>query len=424
VSARYSPRRLILPGAFAVVAVLVSVAACSTTSRGAHDPMSGMNMSSPTPMPTPASTTESSTPPLPPPTPSPSFTAFGDLLPGMPVPLSATDVYAADGPNMLSPTVAEDRPLVYVPNGSSNTVTIIDQATMAVIGTYPVGREPQHVVPSYDLKTLYVVADQSPNDGLTPIDPKTGAIGKFIPVTDPYNLYFTPDGQFAIVVAEAYKRLDFYDPHTWQKVDSIPTPTCAGIDHLDFTADGRTILASCEFASRLAVVDVATRKLLRTIDLKQVSNGMPQDVKLSPDGSVFYVADMMANGVHVIDGAATKVIGFIPTGKQAHGLYIDRTSTRMFVTNRGEGTISVLDLATRTVKVKWSIPGGGSPDMGNLSADGSIFWVSGRYNGCVYAISTDDGHLIKKIPVGGGPHGLTVWPQPGRYSLGHTGIMR
>ncbi len=151
---------------------------------------------------------------------------------------------------------------------------------------------------------------------------------------------------------------------------------------------------------------------------------MPQDVKLSPDGSVFYVADMMANGVYVIDGAATKVIGFIPTGKQAHGLYVDRTSTRLFVTNRGEGTISVIDLATRTVATKWTIPGGGSPDMGNLSADGSVFWVSGRYNGCVYAISTTDGHLIKKIAVGAGPHGLTVWPQPGRYSLGHTGILR
>jgi YVTN family beta-propeller protein len=151
---------------------------------------------------------------------------------------------------------------------------------------------------------------------------------------------------------------------------------------------------------------------------------MPQDVKLAPDGSVFYVADMMANGVHVIDAKTMTVIGFIPSGKQTHGLYIDRTSTRMFITNRGEGSISVLDLATRKITTKWLIPGGGSPDMGNLSADGKIFWVSGRYNGVVYAIDTDDGHLIKKIAVGSGPHGLTVWPQPGRYSLGHTGILR
>ncbi|MBV9593939.1 MAG: YncE family protein [Actinobacteria bacterium] len=414
-------RRRLIGSVFAVLCSVVTVTACSPAAhKGSdRDPMSGMDMST-------SSSRASSDVPQPPPSvePSPEATAFGPLLPGMPPPLSATDVYAADKPGMLSETVAGDRALVYVPNDNSNSVTIIDQATMTVLGTYPAGHEPQHVVPSYDLKTLYVVADQSPGDGLTPIDPKTGTVGKLIPVTDPYNLYFTPDGEYAIVVAEAFKRLDFYDPHTWKLHDSLPVPSCAGIDHIDFTADGRTLLASCEFANRLAVVDVASHTLLRTINLTQVAGGMPQDVKLAPDGSVFYVADMKANGVHVIDGSATKVIGFIPTGKETHGLYIDRTSTRMFITNRGEGSISVLDLATRRVATKWMIPGGGSPDMGNLSADGKVFWVSGRYNACVYAIDTTDGHLIKKLSVGSGPHGLTVWPQPGRYSLGHTGILR
>ncbi|HEY8315821.1 MAG TPA: hypothetical protein VIG35_03065, partial [Gaiellaceae bacterium] len=85
---------------------------------------------------------------------------------------------------------------------------------------------------------------------------------------------------------------------------------------------------------------------------------------------------------------------------------------------------SVISFATRHVVKKWRIPGGGSPDMGNISADGKILWLSGRYNGVVYAISTKDGHLLAKIPVGASPHGLCVWPEPGRYSLGHTGILR
>jgi hypothetical protein len=53
-----------------------------------------------------------------------------------------------------------------------------------------------------------------------------------------------------------------------------------------------------------------------------------------------------------------------------------------------------------------------------------VLWLSGRYSRAVYAISTTDGHLIAKIAVGNHPHGLCVWPQPGRYSLGHTGVMR
>jgi YVTN family beta-propeller protein len=62
--------------------------------------------------------------------------------------------------------------------------------------------------------------------------------------------------------------------------------------------------------------------------------------------------------------------------------------------------------------------------MGGVSPDGRVLWVSGRYNGVVYAISTVTGHLLAEIPVGAQPHGLCVWPQPGRYSLGHTGVMR
>ncbi len=351
------------------------------------------------------------------------------LLPGMPAPLSAKDVYAADRPGMLSPAVRGDRALVYVPNTNSNTVSVIDQRSLRVIATFPGGREPQHVVPSYDLKTLYVAADYAPPRGrgagsLTPVDPRTGRPGRPIPVDDPYNLYFTPDGRFGVVVAETRKRLDFYDPHTWRRVHSLPVPSCAGVDHLDFSADGRTLLASCEFADRLVAVDVAAQRVLRTIVLPRRPDGMPQDVKLSPDGTVFYVADMMADGVYLIDGAARRVIGFVRTGYGTHGLYIDRTSTRLFVTNRGEGSISVINLATRTQTAKWRLPGKSSPDMGNLSADGTVFWLSGRYDASVYAISTKNGHLIKRIPVGSGPHGLCVWPQPGRYSLGHTGILR
>jgi YVTN family beta-propeller protein len=348
----------------------------------------------------------------------------------MPALLSSRDVYAADRPGMLSPVVRNDRPLVYVPNTNSNTVSVIDQRTMKVINTFAAGHEPQHVVPSYDLKTLYVAADYVPTTGgagngsLIPIDPRTGTPGKAIPVDDPYNLYFTPDGKFAIVVAEARRRLDFYDPHTWQRKNSVSVPTCAGVDHLDFTADGRMLLASCEFANSLIVFDVARESVLRTITLPRRADGMPQDVKLSPDGRVFYVADMMNDGVHLIDAATFKVIGFLATGDGAHGLYVDRTSTRLFVTNRDEGSISIIDLASRRQVAKWRLPGGGSPDMGNFSADGTVLWLSGRYNSVVYAIRTTDGHVIARIPVGAGPHGLCVWPVPGRYSLGHTGILR
>ena len=85
---------------------------------------------------------------------------------------------------------------------------------------------------------------------------------------------------------------------------------------------------------------------------------------------------------------------------------------------------AVDDFATRTIVGEWVVPGNGSPDMGNLTADGKQLWLGGRYDGEVYVFDTEKGELINRIKVGQNPHGLTVWPQPGRFSFGHTGNMR
>ncbi len=300
---------------------------------------------------------------------------------------------------------------------------------------------------------------------LTPIDPTTGKPGASIPVDDPYNMYWTPDGRHAIIVVEAHKRLDFRDVATMAVRYSIPTPLCAGINHADFSIDGRYALFTCEFSGALTKIDLVNRVVLGTIKLSpyfdrpdalaliarpgkkprlipdpgQPGNeicttpGMPQDVRASPDGKTFFVADMMADGVHVVDGASFRQIGFIATGVGAHGLYPSRDGKSLYVANRGgnqirgkplgKGSVSVIDFATRSVTKTWPIPGGGSPDMGNVSADGNHIWLSGRYDDVVYRIDTRTGE-VAMVKVGREPHGLTVWPQPGRYSLGHTGNLR
>ncbi len=351
---------------------------------------------------------------------------ISELVPGrrktanVPKLVNVHNVYAADRAGNLTGAARSARSLVYVPNSQSDTVDVIDPQTYRIVDHFAVGGLPQHVVPAYDLAHLYVTNDTG--NTLTEIDPQTGKPTRTIPVTDPYNMYFTPDGRFAIVVAERDSRLDFRDAHTFALVKSVTTP-CRGVDHMDFTADGSKALVSCEFSGQLLELDVGGQRIVKVFRAGS-GLGMPQDVKLAPDGRVFYVADMMANGVWVVDAHRFRVISFIHTGRGAHGLYPSRDARYLYVTNRGEGSISVLSFATRKVVRTWRIPGGGSPDMGGVSADGKVLWLSGRYNGVVYAISTRDGKLLARIPVGAGPHGLCVWPQPGRYSLGHTGILR
>jgi len=345
------------------------------------------------------------------------------------------DVYAATTTGALSPIAAKARPLVYVPNSQSGSVTVIDPTTYQVVRTFKTGSIPQHVVPAYDLSRLWVLNNQSST--LTPIDPLTGSDGPPVHVDDPYNMYFTPDGRYAITVAERRERLDFRDPRSMKLVQSVHTG-CRGIDHMEFTADGRYAIATCEFNGQLLKLDVTTREVVGLLALDTTSGAglgaMPQDVRSSPDGKTFFVADMKSDGVRVVDPVAFKQIGFIPTGTGTHGIYPSRDGKFLYVTNRGwntlkagkhgKGSISVVDPVSRTVVATWSIPKGGSPDMGNVTADGKELWVSGRYDEEVYVFDTSNGELTHRIRVGREPHGLCVWPQPGRYSLGHTGNMR
>ena len=233
----------------------------------------------------------------------------------------------------------------------------------------------------------------------------------------------------------------------------------------DFTIDGRFAFFTCEFNGAITKVDLVKRSVVGTLKLSAYFNrpdilatlaqpgkkprripdpaelgatictvpGMPQDVRSSPDGKTLFVADMMVDGVHVVDGETLKQIGFIATGIGAHGLYPSRDGKQLYVANRGtnlihgkpggKGSVSVIDFATRKVVTTWPIPGGGSPDMGNVSADGKHLWLSGRFDNVVYRFDTETG-AVDKVKVGREPHGLTVWPQPGRYSLGHTGNLR
>ena len=377
---------------------------------------------------------------------------------------AAKNVYAETAAGKFSPAVQGDLERVYVPNLRSGDVWVVDPQAMKVVDRFKVGIGPQHIVPSWDLRTLWVTnnAEGRTDGSLTPIDPKTGKPGKPVLVDDPYNMYATPDGKSAIVVAEARKRLDFRDPKTMALQYSIDVPGCPGVNHADFSIDGRFAIFTCEFSGTVVKIDLEQRKVLGYLQLQMpatrikekpgaprvqagqvwepgesevctVKKGMPQDIRISPDGKRFYVADMHADGVHVIDGEAFKEVGFIQTGLGAHGLYPSRDVKQLYVANRGshrihgarlgDGGVTVIDFATEKVVARWAVPGGGSPDMGNVSADGKYLWLAARFDDVVYRFDTASGE-VKQVKVGAEPHGLTVWPQPGRYSLGHTGNLR
>ena len=397
----------------------------------------------------PAASEPSMSPPAPP---------AVNTVAGMPAVPDADNLYGEAGAGMISAATHGHLERIYVPNLRGNDVIVIDPVTMKRVDRFQVGIGPQHIVPSWDLKTLWVTnnAERRHDGSLTPIDPRTGKPGPSIPVDDPYNMYFTPDGASAIVVAEARRRLDFRDAQTMAPQYSIDTPGCGGINHADFSIDGRYAIFTCEFDGTLAKIDLVERKVLGYLKLQMpamrfkegavadgpgglpteictAKKGMPQDIRVAPDGKRFYVADMHADGVHIVDGDAFKQLGFIASGLGTHGLYPSRDGKQLYVANRGShkihgprngnGSVVVIDFASEQIVARWSVPGGGSPDMGNVSADGKWLWLAGRYDDVIYRFDTTTG-AVTQVPAGAEPHGLTVWPLPGRYSLGHTGNLR
>ena len=328
---------------------------------------------------------------------------------------SELNVWAATATDKLPAAVADLPPRVYVPHELGGDIAVIDPTSMQVVDRYWVGQVPHHVTPDHDFEYLYVNVMDS--NRLVVLDPWSGRPIASMAVPVPYNLYFTPDGTKAVVAAERFNRLDFYDPATWAPIARLPIPG-SGVDHLDFSADGSHLLVSCEFGGQVVLVDterIAVAAVLRV-------GGLPIDVKLAPDGSVFYVANQGRHGVSIVDPVQMREVGFLPTGRGAHGMAVSRDARALYVSNRLAGTISVIDFEARGIAHTWPI--GGSPDMLQVSPDGQQLWASNRYHGGVSVVDTNTGQVLHQIRTGAGPHGLTFFPQPGRYSLGHNGVYR
>jgi len=349
----------------------------------------------------------------------PPAAPFRDPLPGMPRSLD-NQVYAANRPGDVLPRVARDPAYLYVPNSyGAPTTTVIDQRTHKIVRVLHTGELSQHVTPSWDLRTLYVEASAA--NQLVAIDPRTGRIERRIAQQRPYNLYFTPNGRRAIVMDEEHNEIAFDDPHTFKRLAVVHDPSCIGPNHADFSANGRFFVVTCEFSGSLLKVSTMHHRVLGR--LKLPAGSKPQDVRLSPDGRTFYVADMDRNRLLRLSWRSFRVVGHIDMPAMPHGIYPSRDGRFLYVSDRMAGKVSVVSIRRNKIVDTWSAPGG-HPDMGGLSADGRTLWLSGRYDGHVFGWDTRTGKLIAKIYVGGSPHGLLVWPQPGRYSLGHTGNLR
>jgi outer membrane protein assembly factor BamB len=322
----------------------------------------------------------------------------------------ADGVYAFTRAGMLAPAARALPGRLYVP--AADGLDVVDPATYRVVRRISLGRRPRQIVPSWDLRTLWVAE----TGGLVPIDARTGARGRKVTVAAVADLYFSLDGTAALVLDARHGRIEVRDPHTMRYRDAVTVP-CSGLTHADFSAAGDALVVGCT-TGRLALVDLTRRHATRTIQL--AGGSAPQDVRLSPDGNVFYVADSDRGGVWLIDARRFQKKGFVRTGRGARGLYPSRDATTLYVT--GDDGVTLISFARQRRIGRWKTPV--SPGAAAVSGTGRILWLSARGTGAVYALNTRTGRTVREVTVGARPRGLCLHPQPGRFSLGHTGNYR
>lgn len=299
------------------------------------------------------------------------------------------------------PAVAasDARPPVFVLNSAEATVSVLDQAGIAEVRRFAVGKEPHHLYPTPDGRTL-IVANAVSND-LHLVDPITASLGQRIRnIDDPYQLAFSPDQKWFVTAALRLDRVDVYawDGQVKKLVKRIPAPKAPS--HLWFSDDSRWVFVTLQDSNEIAAIDMQRQELV----WRHPVGKTPAGILLAPDGQRLFIGVMGQDFVEVVDWTQRKTIGRIVTGKGAHNFRGLGDKRHLLVSNRVANTVSVIDMQTLKTTGEFAVSGG--PDCMELTADGTQLWVTQRFAGRVAVLEMPSGKLLKSVRVGRSPHGI------------------
>ncbi|AMO99223.1 lactonase, 7-bladed beta-propeller family protein [Collimonas arenae] len=312
--------------------------------------------------------------------------------------LIALSTFAAPA-TPVAPAASTAGNVVVVLNSRDATITLLDQSTYKEINTFPVGKEPHHLMPTPDNKSLIVAA--ATGNSLLFLDPTNGQIQSQVKdIVDPYQIGFSPNQKWFIANGLRLDRIDIYgyDGKNLKLAKRLPLPSMPS--HMAFTADSSLAFISLQGSDELAAVDLATQKVKWTMPIGK----QPAGVYMTPDNKYLLVGVMGSDYVAVVDWRTQKIVKKIKTGDGAHNFRPQGDNRHIFVSNRVSGTINVLDLNTLESVGSIAVPGG--PDCMEITADGKTMWVTQRWVKKVSVVDLETRKVIKSIPVGRSPHGI------------------
>ncbi len=308
----------------------------------------------------------------------------------------------------LLPAVPAVGATLYVTNTKSDSASIIETDTLEVVGTIPLGQgKPNRIVFHPDGKTAWVVYDKSRDLGV--IDAETRKLVRRVKIGgNPYNLAFTPDGRYLLVLDWASDTSNdeviFYDLKE-QKIDGrVEVSTWPA--HAIFSRDGKLVYVSGETAGDVTVIDVAQRKVVgRVIH----GGGDAMGLALPTDGKTLYAAAGENKTIVKIDTATNKAVGEIPLPGIVHEATLTLDGKFLYTTLRKSNKIVVVRVSDD--KVVTVIPQRAYPDLVTMEPTGRYALVTNRYADLVSVIDLSTQTQVRTIPVGKAPHGMALRPR-------------
>ena len=290
------------------------------------------------------------------------------------------------------------RPLAMVINSGEASVSVIDMDTRTELRRVPMLREPHHMALTPDGASL-LIGDTAGN-ALVFLDPATGDLQRRMTVSDPYQMQYSPDAKWLTVAGLARNQIDIYDAATLQLAHRIPASSMPS--HINYAPDSSTVYVSLQGSDSLMAIDVRKGNVLWQEKVGSTPAGV-----LWLNGRIL-VGIMGADDVAVVDPATGAVERRVQTAKGAHNLFLSPDQRTLYVCNRVDGSISLLDPKTLAVRGKIAMPGG--PDDMDFAPDGKI-WVTRRWAHSVALLDPATGQFTT-IETGRSPHGIWLNTHP------------
>ena len=311
--------------------------------------------------------------------------------------------------------------MVFVENSNSGDLSIIDNASLKVVGTIPIGLSPDDIITAPDGKELYVSRIVRGTNGrpsgkgeVVAVDPVGRTIlwrASFTGV--PNHLAVSPDGKRIYVTIVSTSYVDIIDPVSHAVVDSVDVGI--GPHDIDVSPDGKRVYVGLIRGNKVTIFDATTLRVIR-----QISFGAGvRPIALTRDESRLFVQLSYLNGFVVVDpatGATIRQVAMpMPKGQTApdtmpitanHGIRI--TADGRYLIANGSMANLVAVYALPGLSLVGTVPVGTDPNWVTLSPDGARVYVSNRGSDDVSVIDLATKREIARIKVGKYPQRMTA----------------